>query len=116
MRKIGIITVLGAMIWLIMVVLFFVTFRNTGASALEPSEAAKLFGLLPVIFGLGGLGAVGVWIYSLVHLIRNRSLRDGERILWALLIVLLNLLGSILYFLLAPVSQAGQQGRDGGAA
>jgi hypothetical protein len=116
MRKIGIVTLLGVMIWLILVVLFFGTFRKAGASPLEPSEAAKLFGVLPLIFGLGSLGALGVWLYSLVHLLRNRSLRDGERVLWVLIIVILNLLCSILYFFLAPVPQVGQQGHGRGEA
>ena len=38
------------------------------------------------------------WLWMLVHAIGNKSLSDGEKIVWVLVIIFLPFLGSILYF------------------
>lgn len=50
-------------------------------------------------------GAVSAlfWIGALVHLLRNRSLEGTERIVWLLVVILLNALGAVLYFFIAPL-------------
>jgi hypothetical protein len=60
------------------------------------------------IFGLGIFGillsvaALAVWIWALVHAIRNPALDDMMRIVWVLVIIFAPLVGMILYALLAP--------------
>jgi hypothetical protein len=40
----------------------------------------------------------GFWLWMLVHAIGNKSLSDGEKVVWVLVIIFLPFLGSILYF------------------
>ena len=35
-------------------------------------------------------------------MLKNRTLRDNDKIVWAIVIVFLNVLGAILYFVLTP--------------
>ena len=48
------------------------------------------------------LGAVffGLWLWSLIHCILNKQLSDTNRIIGIVLIVMLNLLGSLIYLFL----------------
>ena len=43
-----------------------------------------------------------LWIGALVHLLQNKALEGTDKIVWLLVVVLLNALGAILYFFLAP--------------
>ena len=47
---------------------------------------------------------IALWIYGLLDLFRRRDLSTGKRVLWALLIIFLPLLGVLLYFYVAPSS------------
>ncbi len=48
------------------------------------------------------------WVGALVHLLRNRSLVGTERIVWLLVVILLNALGAVLYFFVAPLPPSGR--------
>ena len=52
---------------------------------------------------LSGAVSALFWVGALVHLLRNRSLEGTERIVWLLVVILLNALGAVLYFFLAPL-------------
>ena len=52
-------------------------------------------------------GAVGVlvgiacaifWLWMLIHAITNKGLRDGEKVLWVIVVIFLPCLGPLLYF------------------
>ncbi|MEK7950346.1 hypothetical protein [Luteolibacter soli] len=58
-----------------------------------------------LLFVLVGLAAIGVWLWSLIHCIRNKMLSDTNRIIGIVLIVLLGLLGSLIYLFLPRESQ-----------
>ena len=66
------------------------------------NPATALLGLLEVglLFFPIWLALFGFWIWMLIHAIQNKHLTDAERIVWVLVVVLLNLLGAVLYFLL----------------
>lgn len=51
----------------------------------------SLIGLLTTIF----------WIWMIIDCIGNRSLTGTSKIVWLLVVILLPLVGSLLYFLLA---------------
>ena len=53
-------------------------------------------GLL-IILAIVGLVSLGLWIWSLVHCIRNKQLTNNNRIIGIILIVFLGLLGSLFY-------------------
>ncbi len=70
--------------------------------------------LMFLVVGVLSLACLALWIWALVHAITNRGLRDTEKIMWVLLIVLVPLIGMILYFLIgrpkahaAPPMSAG---------
>jgi len=60
------------------------------------------------ILGLGVLGIilaialVALWVWSLVHAIRNPALDDMMRIVWVLVIVFTAPIGSLIYAIVAP--------------
>ena len=53
-------------------------------------------GLL-IILAIVGLVSLGLWIWSLIHCIRNKQLTSNNRIIGIILIVFLGLLGSLFY-------------------
>ncbi len=64
----------------------------------DPSVGLPIFFIL---FGiLIGLATLGLWIWSLIHCIRNRYLSDNNRLIGILLIILLGLIGSLVYLFL----------------
>ena len=54
-------------------------------------------GEILLILGLALLSVV-FWIWMLIHAITNKALSDTERIIWVLVILLLNGLGALIYF------------------
>lgn len=60
---------------------------------------AGVFKLLFLLIGAAlSLAGFAFWLWMLIHAITNRGLGDGEKIAWVLVIILLPLLGSIIYF------------------
>ena len=58
---------------------------------------------LPVAFiGAAVLGFL-IWIWALIHMLTSRRIQGTDKIVWAIVIVFLNILGAILYFVLSPV-------------
>lgn len=47
-----------------------------------------------------GLMATAFWIWMLVSAIQNKSLGEGEKVAWVLVIALLHLLGALLYLII----------------
>jgi len=66
-------------------------------------------GLIALLTGTVGL-AIGaiyfiIWIWLLIHAITNKGLRDGEKIMWVLLIIFLQCLGPLLYFFIGRTKE-----------
>ena len=61
---------------------------------LAPSIVGEIIALLLI------LATFGLWIWSLIHCIRNQKLTDTNRIIGITLIVLLSLIGSFIYLFL----------------
>lgn len=60
---------------------------------------AGLISLVALLFGAAlSLAGFVFWIWMLVHAITNKSLGDGEKIAWVLVIIFVPLIGSIIYF------------------
>ena len=67
----------------------------------ESNLLPVLIGLLPVIFVV--LLFI-FWVSALVDMLQNTAIQGTEKIVWALVIIFLNVLGAILYFFIAPKS------------
>ncbi len=50
--------------------------------------------LLVVIFFLLG---TGLWLYALIDVLRSRFRNDSDKIIWVLVVILLQFLGAIIY-------------------
>ncbi len=59
-------------------------------------ESIFVGGMVLLVFALAA-AIFGVWLWSLIHCIRNRYLSDSNRLIGILLIVLLGIIGSIIY-------------------
>ena len=76
-------------------------------SLLAQSSSSPGGAEIVVLLLIGGLAlaATGLWIWSLIHCITNKRLSDTNRIIGILLIIFLNLLGSLVYLFLPRESQ-----------
>lgn len=66
-------------------------------------EGAPL--ILVALLVLIGIACFGLWLWSLIHCIRNRRLSDSNRVIGIILIVLLGILGSLIYLFLPRESE-----------
>ena len=69
------------------------------------NESFLSVGIIAVI-AIIGIGSLALWIWSLIHCIRNRYLSDNNRLIGIILIVVLGLIGSIVYLFLPREPQA----------
>lgn len=53
-----------------------------------------------IFWGLIGLTSVAVWIFALVDVVRRDFYRQNDKIVWALIILLAPVVGSILYLVI----------------
>ncbi len=81
-----------------------------GTSVFSPDVShgnAATLEMVSLTVTVAGLVVSGVsalfWVGALVHLLCNRSLEGTERIVWLLVVILLNALGAVLYFFIAPL-------------
>jgi Phospholipase_D-nuclease N-terminal len=69
-----------------------------GASGVSQAGFMSLFFVfIPIALLLASV----FWIWMLVDCVRNPALPDVQKILWALIIFFLHLIGALLYFFLA---------------
>jgi uncharacterized BrkB/YihY/UPF0761 family membrane protein len=69
--------------------------------------------LISVFFVMGVISLIALWIYALVSAIKNERLDSNMRLIWVLVIILVNGLGALLYLLIAPNRpSAGEQMLD----
>jgi cobalamin synthase len=66
--------------------------------------------LVPVLFGAIVISLIALWLYALISAIKNERLDPNMRLIWVLVIILVNGLGALLYLLIAPDRpSAGEQ-------
>lgn len=67
------------------------------------------FPLALIAFPLLAVLGFIIWIWALVHMLTNTKLQGTDKIVWAIVIVFLNVLGAILYFVLSPALRRNAQ-------
>ncbi len=100
----GIATFIPIICLVLYIVLFFSMF--TGVMHIADYDAPeehifKTYGNMVYLFILIAamiLFGLGIMIFYLIHAIRNKHFNDTEKLIWILVIVLANTLGSIVYF------------------
>jgi hypothetical protein len=58
-------------------------------------------GGFPVLFGLLGVAYLVFWIYTLVDVVKSEFKDQNMKIIWVLIILFAQVLGPILYWVLA---------------
>jgi hypothetical protein len=54
--------------------------------------------LVWVVGGVISLAGFAFWLWMLIHAVTNKGISDVEKIMWALVVILLPIVGSIIYF------------------
>jgi hypothetical protein len=59
----------------------------------------NVMGPLDLVFGLVALAATVFWIWMLVDCATNSRLTGNDKIIWVLIVLFLNWIGGLIYFL-----------------
>ena len=54
--------------------------------------------LITLVFSLIGLGTFIFWIWSIIDCAQNEPAEGNDKIIWIIIILFLNFLGSLIYF------------------
>ena len=57
--------------------------------------------LLSFVVGALGLAALGFWIWMIVDCLKKDFKNKNEKVIWALVIIIFNVIGAIIYFFVA---------------
>ena len=60
------------------------------------SEEA-IFLIILAVIGIISLASLVLWVWSLIHCIKNQQLSENNRIIGIVLIIVLGLIGSLIY-------------------
>jgi len=87
--------------------MFSIDKLNVLAQTAEISEeGAAAVGAFLLVFVVIALVAFALWVWSLIHCIKNKFLSDSNRTISIVLIIVLGLLGSIIYLFMPRESKA----------
>ncbi len=64
-------------------------------------SGSGFFSILMLII-IGGLLVILLPVFAIVDILRNQNVRENEKVLWIILIIIIPILGSIIYFLAGP--------------
>ncbi|MCL2071956.1 MAG: PLD nuclease N-terminal domain-containing protein [Oscillospiraceae bacterium] len=83
---------------------------NYGAQSLE--EAMELImPLLPILIPLS-LIQFALMVIALVHAVKAKEFKVGNKIMWVVLILLVDIIGPVLYFTIGRGTNLDEQGED----
>lgn len=57
---------------------------------------------MPLLFILFLVALFALWLFALISAIKNENLDANMRLIWVLVIILVNGLGALIYLLVAP--------------
>ena len=72
------------------------------------TDFGSIMPLMPVLAPLALL-QLGLMIFALIHAVKAKSFKVGNKVLWIVLIVLIDIIGPVLYFIIGR-----GDGDDGG--
>ena len=63
------------------------------------SNSMDLFAILIVlVLGVIGILTFAFWVWMIIDCAKNKGLSDGERIVWILVIIFVQVIGTVIYF------------------
>lgn len=76
------------------------------------AQLDAIFGTLCVgFFGLLALAAMAFWVWMLVDCLTNEPSEGNDKVIWALVILLVHALGALLYYFVRRPARIRQYGR-----
>ncbi|HEY5792545.1 MAG TPA: PLDc N-terminal domain-containing protein [Chthoniobacterales bacterium] len=78
---------------------------NSASPEQQQSYFSSLLRFFPLGIVIAAFAGFILWISALIHMLMNRSLVGNDKIVWVLVIIFLNALGALLYFILLPFIQ-----------
>jgi hypothetical protein len=75
------------------------------------ADIETLVGMLPFLVPIFLL-EVGLLVFALVDVVRRKRVRGDSKVLWILIIVLVNLIGPILYLLIGRKEEISDSDQD----
>lgn len=98
----GLLTMLPLVLLVLFVIAMFGGLYNTEPLGGETSDPNLIFlnlGYAMILLVLFALTSLAMTVYYLVHIINNPRLESGQRLFWALFILLMGPLGCLLYWI-----------------
>jgi phospholipase D-like protein len=71
----------------------------------------ELFGSFFIFFIILGFAFFAFWIWMLIDCISNEPSTGNDKIIWVLVILILQWVGAVLYFMIRRPQRIGQFGR-----
>jgi Mn2+/Fe2+ NRAMP family transporter len=75
------------------------------AEAASIGAVVALFMLLPLLMFAIIFAALGFWIWMIVDVAGNKQLKDNDKLVWVLVVVLCSWIGALIYFLVQRPKQ-----------
>lgn len=76
------------------------------------AQLEQFFGLICFgFFGLLALASVVFWVWMLIDCLTNEPSEGNDKVIWALVILLLHALGALLYYFVRRPTRMQQHGR-----
>ena len=67
-----------------------------------------IFGLLMFLFMAAiSLACFAFWLWMLIHAITNKGIADTEKIVWVIVVIFLQVVGSLIYFFVGRPKATG---------
>ena len=79
--------------------LLFAMLPSLAFAQSAPGDAGAAMPFL-LVFGVVAIAAFALWVWALVDCLRDETATGNDKLLWALIIVLLGAIGAILYLLI----------------
>ncbi len=81
-----------------------------GSNMDDPSLLLGNFAIVFLCMMVAVLSGIGILIYDIVHVVKNKKFTENNRLMWILILVLAGGIGSIIYFFveIIPLKPEGE--------
>ncbi len=90
-----------------------ILYTGISYSYADPTDQTRieqtLISLIPIAMIASAVALFSIWIAGLICMLLNGNLSATDKIVWALVIIFTNFIGSIIYFLVIPFYRSDTQ-------
>lgn len=98
---IGLLSFLPIILFIVLIAMFFILFPTIFQwehVEPEPGEVFSVFGPIFIVGLMMGLLSLGLLIFFIMHLIRNKKMEGTERVIWILVFLFAGMIGYPIYW------------------